>query len=1084
MTGGKKGSEQINVVVRCRPMTLSEKSRTRKVIECNHPKKNELSVTTGSSSSGLGSVRHSKTYNFDKVFGEKSKQIDVYNDLVAGQLNDVLSGYNCTVLAYGQTGTGKTFTMEGEQSQDTNYKWDEDPKSGIIPRALSHLFDLLTNMDVEFSVRISLLEIYNEEIYDLLSPSSDLPKLRIFDDASRKGSVVVSNLTELCIREKEQVYEILQRGSNKRRTAATNMNEFSSRSHSVFSVTVHTKDTTQNNMESEELVKIGKLNLVDLAGSENIGRSGAVDKRAREAGNINTSLLTLGRCITALVDKAPHVPYRESKLTRLLQDSLGGTTKTSIIATISPGQNNLEESLSTLDYAFRSKSIHNRPKVNQKLTKKALIQEYDKEINRLRRDLEAAREKSGVYLPHDKYEEMVQSIESNELTMKARLEELESYKAMFQTKENELHQRSEQLTNTLSDLENYKNRVKEMRTKTKTLAKYSTDVYEQASQLNETVSVAKQDISKIHEKVDRVTNVNESNISNVKNLFSRLSTDIKESQNQSVEIMEQIQNKTKLNIEGYDNLKSSTTNCKEDIENLHKKLQVVLLKLQENIAFTSEVNNQNSECYSSIQDKLDQMEKSVSGMNWSNKIETDLNINVEKNCNMLKEQQEISLQTNKLVEDIKQKCEVSNQKLSEVAQSNVKNYENLYNVEKEHVNIDEEFKATQQTDMNTLFDKFTTKLQQEKAKMQQTIAAKEAEFKTIIEEMKCQMQDSMNNMSEFVETMKNSTIESQQSTFKMLDDRKSQLRSTASQCITFLKENNDNVEKENLADMQNVACVCNEHLHLVNDKNQQAELSLLNMTSQCDELVKSVKRDEEQTKQLISGDVMKIKNKYSNFHDKLLLQEQKNVENSQAVQSQMNVEISHAEQIIDKCGKIFVDLSGEQQMAEENIEKISQLKEFSSQNCNEIRSNASNYAESLRKPNITGETPAKGRVYKNVRKIEEIPEFALEGLDETIIEVEDEKCEENQQDETSESILSNQENNSVMETSEDSICIPDKGGIPFFKHKTSTNKKIFQRSVKTPKIYTPDETISKKIKRVPTDQIISQPLTPSKRHNN
>ena len=142
------------------------------------------------------------------------------------------------------------------------------------------------------------------------------------------------------------------------------------------------------------------------------------------------------------------------------------------------------------------------------------------------------------------------------------------------------------------------------------------------------------------------------------------------------------------------------------------------------------------------------------------------------------------------------------------------------------MNIDEEFKATQQTDMNTLFDKFTTKLQQEKAKMQQTIAAKEAEFKTIIEEMKCQMQDSMNNMSEFVETMKNSTIESQQSTFKMLDDRKSQLRSTASQCITFLKENNDNVEKENLADMQNVACVCNEHLHLVNDKNQQVSYHL------------------------------------------------------------------------------------------------------------------------------------------------------------------------------------------------------------------------------------------------------------------
>lgn len=1084
MTGGKKGSEQINVVVRCRPMTLSEKSRTRKVIECNHPKQNELSVTTSSSSSGLGSVRHSKTYNFDKVFGEKSKQIDVYNDLVAGQLNDVLSGYNCTVLAYGQTGTGKTFTMEGEQSQDTNYKWDEDPKSGIIPRALSHLFDLLTNMDVEFSVRISLLEIYNEEIYDLLSPSSDLPKLRIFDDASRKGSVVVSNLTELCIREKEQVYEILQRGSNKRRTAATNMNEFSSRSHSVFSVTVHTKDTTQNNMESEELVKIGKLNLVDLAGSENIGRSGAVDKRAREAGNINTSLLTLGRCITALVDKAPHVPYRESKLTRLLQDSLGGTTKTSIIATISPGQNNLEESLSTLDYAFRSKSIHNRPKVNQKLTKKALIQEYDKEINKLRRDLEAAREKSGVYLPHEKYQEMVQSIEANELTMKARLEELETYKEMFQTKESELQQKSKELTDIFNDLEKYRNRVKEMRSKNKTLAKYSTDVYQQASQLNETVSEVRQDISKVHEKVERVTNVNESNISNVKEMILRLNTDIKDSQNQSVEIIELIQNKTKSNIQGYDNLKSSTNDCKEDVENLNVKLEVISSKLKENNAFTSEINNQNGECYNSIQDKLDQMEKSVSGMNWSNKIEADLNKNSKNNCNLLKEQQEIGLQTNKLVEDIKQKCEINGQKLSGLTQSNITKYENLYNFEKEHATIEEEFKASQRTDMSNMFDKFTAKIQQEKEVMQQMIAAKEVEFKTIIEQMKCQMQDSMNNMNEFVETMKSSAIESQKSTFKILDDKKSQLRSTASQCITFLKENNQHIEKDNLTDMQNVAGVCNEHLQLVNHKNKQAELSLLNMTSQCDELVKSVKRDEEETKQLISGDVKKIKTKYFNFHDKMLVQEEKNIENLQTIHSLVRDEISNVEQIVESCQKISTDLSVEQQMAQDNENKVEKLKDFTIQNCNEICSNASSYAESLKKTKITGETPAKGRVYKSVRRIEEVPEFALEGLDETIMEVEEETCEENQQDETTESISSNQENNSVMETSEESICIPDKGGIPFFKQKTNTNKKVFQRSVKTPKFCTPDETSSKKLRRVPTDQITSQPLTPSNRYNN
>jgi kinesin family protein 11 len=186
-----------------------------------------------------------------------------------------------------------------------------------------------------------------------------------------------------------------------------------SRSHTVFSITVHIKE---NSVDGEELLKTGKLNLVDLAGSENVGRSGAVDKRAREAGNINQSLLTLGRVITSLVERAPHVPYRcveqecpilflirfvespntvswllytpvkditffkfcfsgsrESKLTRLLQDSLGGRTKTSIIATISPAACNAEETLSTLDYACRAKNITNRPEINQKLTKKTLI---------------------------------------------------------------------------------------------------------------------------------------------------------------------------------------------------------------------------------------------------------------------------------------------------------------------------------------------------------------------------------------------------------------------------------------------------------------------------------------------------------------------------------------------------------------------------------------------------------------------------------------------------------------------------------------------------------------------------------------
>lgn len=171
-------------------------------------------------------------------------------------------------------------------------------------------------------------------------------------------------------------------------------------------------------VNGEELLRQGKLNLVDLAGSENIGRSGATEQRAREAGKnffnnalifncsgqINTSLLALGRVINALTMNAPHIPYRESKLTRILQDSLGGKTITTIIATISPASSNFEESVNTLEYAQRAKNIKNNPEVNQKITRRGLLKEYNDEIERLRRDLIAAREKHGIYLDKENYE--------------------------------------------------------------------------------------------------------------------------------------------------------------------------------------------------------------------------------------------------------------------------------------------------------------------------------------------------------------------------------------------------------------------------------------------------------------------------------------------------------------------------------------------------------------------------------------------------------------------------------------------------------------------------------------------------------
>ncbi|KAJ1948073.1 Kinesin- motor protein, partial [Dispira parvispora] len=257
----------------------------------------------------------------------------------------------------------------------------------------------------------------------------DHRKLRIFDDntsGSTKKGVIIQGLEELPVHNAMDAIGLLQKGSERRRVAATKCNDKSSRSHAIFSITVHTKEATP---EGEDLIKVGKLNLVDLAGSENIGRSGAENRRAREAGLINQSLLTLGRVINLLVEGVAYIPYRDSKLTRLLQDSLGGHTKTCIIATVAPTRMDMEETLSTLDYANRAKSIKNQPQVNQRMTKKALIKEYAAEVERLKRELLATREKNGIFLPPESYQQLLSESQNHKDSaheIRAQLEKAEA----------------------------------------------------------------------------------------------------------------------------------------------------------------------------------------------------------------------------------------------------------------------------------------------------------------------------------------------------------------------------------------------------------------------------------------------------------------------------------------------------------------------------------------------------------------------------------------------------------------------------------------------------------------------------------
>uniref|UniRef100_A0A182KAR0 Kinesin motor domain-containing protein n=1 Tax=Anopheles christyi TaxID=43041 RepID=A0A182KAR0_9DIPT len=510
-----KSNQNVQVYVRVRPTNAREKLiRSQEIVEVVSNRELQLK-------SNYTDTRTSKKFTFDRTFAPNSKQHEVYHAVVAPYIEEVLSGFNCTVFAYGQTGTGKTHTMVGEEEPELSAAWEDDTQTGIIPRAVNHLFDELRMTELEFSMRISYLELYNEELCDLLS-TDDTIKIRIFDDVQKKGSVIVQGLEEIPVHSKDDVYKLLAKGQERRKTASTLMNAQSSRSHTIFSIIVHIKE---NGIDGEEMLKIGKLNLVDLAGSENISKAGNEKGiRTRETVNINQSLLTLGRVITALVEKTPHIPYRESKLTRLLQESLGGRTKTSIIATVSPGNKDFEETLSTLEYAHRAKNIQNKPEANQKLSKKTVIKEYTEEIDRLKRDLIAARDKNGIFLAEETYNEMVYKSESatKELNDKSALikalkEDLAKKESIFNEVACSLAEREEELrrtaddlgqtraelTNTKKNLSKTKRRYVEKKVILEHHLKTEQMLTGQAKELINVVEAVTEDTNGLHDTVDR-----------------------------------------------------------------------------------------------------------------------------------------------------------------------------------------------------------------------------------------------------------------------------------------------------------------------------------------------------------------------------------------------------------------------------------------------------------------------------------------------------------------------------------------------------------------------------------------------------
>ncbi|XP_059118796.1 kinesin-like protein KIF27 isoform X3 [Peromyscus eremicus] len=343
----------VKVAVRIRPLLCKEVLHNHQVCVRDIPNTQQIIIG------------RDRVFTFDFVFGKNSTQDEVYNICIKPLVLSLIEGYNATVFAYGQTGSGKTYTIGGGHVASV-----VEGQKGIIPRAIQEIFQSISeNPSIDFKIKVSYIEVYKEDLRDLLELETSMKDLHIREDD--KGNTVIVGAKECQVESVDEVMSLLEVGNAARHTSTTQMNEHSSRSHAIFTISICQVEKNTEAAEDGEWYShrhiVSKFHFVDLAGSERVTKTGNTGERFKESIQINSGLLALGNVISALGDprrKSSHIPYRDAKITRLLKDSLGGSAKTVMITCVSPSSSDFDESLNSLKYANRARNIRNKPTLN------------------------------------------------------------------------------------------------------------------------------------------------------------------------------------------------------------------------------------------------------------------------------------------------------------------------------------------------------------------------------------------------------------------------------------------------------------------------------------------------------------------------------------------------------------------------------------------------------------------------------------------------------------------------------------------------------------------------------------------------
>ena len=603
--------KNIQVVCRVKPLAFREKESFEV---------SSIEVLTDRKTVKIKSQLES-TFTFDQVYPPETSQKQLFESIGLPTVKSVLEGFNGTILAYGQTSSGKTYTMVGQDISDTLTK-------GLIPRISKTIFEEIqeSEQELEFSVKVSFYEIYLEKIRDLLDTRKT--NLKISEDKTR--GVFIKDLSEYYVGSENEVFALLKLGNKQREVAGTLMNEESSRSHAIFMVTI-----SQHNTQDLSL-KTGKMFLVDLAGSEKLSKTGAEGKRLDETKNINKSLSSLGNVICALTDgKSLHVPYRDSKLTRVLSESLGGNSKTSLIVTVSSALFNENETLSTLRFGLRAKAVKNKPvvnkelsmaelrlmvaKANEKLMKKdCKIKWLEEKISEFSLDEEFLKKCKGFEAPEtffsfdDGYNDKLKELEKEVSSL--------AKKNTALAKENDILNGKVCYLNTL--MEEYKDRILEL-TDTLNMSKGKTDAQEKDLKIFEETN---KKLQRISNEFQEALQISELSLKNLQICVQQgenkdLSTHLKNIQAQSPDhnlaecskIMSLEKNLEQLNLM-YQVLSNKCTTMKSDLFIYEKKT----LRKNERIVHLEKSLKRAVEQVNHFKYKLEQASKDSEGNNQSN----------------------------------------------------------------------------------------------------------------------------------------------------------------------------------------------------------------------------------------------------------------------------------------------------------------------------------------------------------------------------------------------------------------------------------------------------------------------------------